>query len=174
MGVYNLQRHPKASTACFRYCNLSNKMESEKAHARQPGLDCLSNELVIHLLLAMDSDTLLDCGRASLRLYRLVCDRKVWRTLLKNISDFSKEKVDDLLVFATEGGPDMTPEMTKGSPEMLPDILKEAARRIKFCDRRQSSEQRQGDERRIIKQVKITVTVQGWDSETFEVDGTRL
>ena len=149
-----------------------------QAHARRPGLDCLSNEQVIHLLLAMDSDTLLDCGRASLRLYRLVCDRQVWRSLLKNISDFSKEKVEDLLVFATEGGPDMTPEMTKGSPEMLPEILKEAARRIKFCDRRpgseQASEQGQGDEGGIIKRVKIAVTVQGWDSETFEVDGTRL
>ena len=149
-----------------------------QVHARQPGLDCLSNEQVIHLLLAMDSDTLLDCGRASLRLYRLVCDRQVWRSLLKDISEFSKEKVEDLLLFATEGGPDMTPEMTKGSPEMLPEILKEAARRIKFCDRRlgseQASEQGQGDEGGIIKRVKIAVAVQGWDSETFEVDGTRL
>ena len=146
--------------------------------AHQPGLDCLSNEQVVPLLLAMDPDTLLECGRASLRLYRLVCHRQVWRSLLKDISEFSKEKVEDLLVFATKGGPDMTPEMTKGSPEMLPEILKEAARRIKFCDRRPGSEppsqQGQRAEGQIIKRVKVTVTVQGWGCETFEVDGTRL
>jgi len=126
----------------------------------------------------MDPNTLLDCGRASLRLYRLVCDRQVWRSLLKDISEFSKEKVEDLLVFATEGGPDMTPEMTKGSPEMLPEILKEAARRIKFCDRRSGSEPPsqlgQGGEGQFRRLVKISVTVQGWGCETFEVDGTRL
>merc|ERR1711990_364805 len=31
-----------------------------------------------------------------------------------------------------------------------------------------------GGERQITKRVKITVTVQGWGCETFEVDGTRL
>ena len=100
----------------------------------------------------------------------------MWRALLKDVSEFSKEKVEELLVFATKGGPDMTPEMVKGSPEMLPEILKEAARRIMFCDRRRGSEppSQQGDEVQIIKQAKITVTVQGWGSETFEVDGTRL
>jgi len=154
-------------------------MEKEKARegdhfgAHRPGLDWLSNEQVIPLLLAMKPDTLLDCGRASLRMYRLVCDRQVWRSLLRDISEFSKEKVEELLVFATKGGPEMTPEMEKGNPEMLPEILKEAARRIKFCDR-PPSQQGQGGERQIIKQVKITVTVQGWGSETFEVDGTRL
>ena len=130
----------------------------------------------------MDSDTLLDCGRASLRLYRLVSHRQVWRSLLRNISEFSEEKVEKLVVFVKKGGPDMRPETVKGSPKMLQEVLKEAARRIKFCDRRDQRDRRQsckhpshqGTEEGIIQLVKITVTVQGWGCETFEVDGTRL
>ena len=53
---------------------------------------------------------------------------------------FSEEKVEELVVFVINGGPDMMPEMVKGSPEMLPEILKEAAVRIKFCDRRPGGE----------------------------------
>ena len=145
-------------------------------------MNCLFNEKVIPLLLSMDSDTLLDCGRASLRLYRLVSHRQVWRSLLKNVSEFSEEKVGELVVFVKEGGPCMRPETVKGSPEMLQEVLKEAARRIKFCDQRDQRDRRQsckhpshqGTEEGIIQLVKITVTVQGWGCETFEVDGTRL
>ena len=53
---------------------------------------------------------------------------------------FSKEQGEKLVVFVINGGPDMMPEMVKGSPEMLPEILKEAAVRIKFCDRRSGGE----------------------------------
>ena len=52
---------------------------------------------MIPLLLSMDSDTLFNCGMASLRLYRLVCDPEVWRWLLKGIADFSKERVEQLV-----------------------------------------------------------------------------
>ena len=87
----------------------------------QPGLDCLSDDQVIPLLLAMDPDTLLNCGRASKRLFALVCDRVVWRHLLRKTDEFSKEKLYELAVFGK-----------KGSPEMMPEVVKEAARRILF------------------------------------------
>ena len=64
----------------------------------------------------------------------------MWRWLLKDLTVFSEEKVEELVVFVISGGPDMMPEMVKGSPEMLPEILKEAAVRIKFCDRRPGGE----------------------------------
>ena len=38
-----------------------------------PGFDCLSNEQILPLLLAMDPESILNCGRASPRLYKLVC-----------------------------------------------------------------------------------------------------
>ena len=56
------------------------------------GLDCLSDELVLPLLLAMDSESLLKVGRTSQRLFSLVCDRQVWRHLLKGL-DFTEEQV---------------------------------------------------------------------------------
>ena len=70
----------------------------------------------------MDPDTLLNCGRASKRLFDLVCDRIVWRNLLKKIGEFSKEKLEELVVFGK-----------KGSAEMMPEVVKEEARRIPFC-----------------------------------------
>ena len=69
----------------------------------------------------MDPDTLLNCGRASERLFNLVCDRIVWRHLLKKVDEFSEEKLDELVVFGK-----------KGCPEMMPEVLKEAARRMNF------------------------------------------
>ena len=56
------------------------------------GLDCLSDELVLPLLLAMDSESLLKVGRTSQRLFSLVCDRQVWRHLLKGL-DFTEEQM---------------------------------------------------------------------------------
>ena len=43
-----------------------------------PGIDCLPDEQVIPLLLFFDTDTLLNVGLASDRLYHLVCDKEVW------------------------------------------------------------------------------------------------
>ena len=42
---------------------------------------------------------MLNCGQASKRLFDLVCDRVVWRHLLKKVDEFSKEKQEELLVF---------------------------------------------------------------------------
>ena len=141
-----------------------------------PGVDCLSDDQVVPLLIAMDPDTLVNCGQASKRLFDLVCDRVVWRHLLKKTTEFSKEKLEELAVFGK-----------KGSTEMMLEVVKEAARRIPFCQNLcvPPSKDIQEEERERFMQeflmtyrtrVKITVAVQaGWGTgETFEVDGKRL
>ena len=140
------------------------------------------DDQVIPLLLSMDSDTLFNCGMASLRLYRLVCDPEVWRWLLKGIADFSKERVEHLVEFVINGSPDMGPEMTKGSVEMLPEVVKEVARRIQFCHRRAFPQPVlpqpfiQEVPEALRKRVRVNVTVEGgWGNlETFEVEGKHL
>ena len=131
----------------------------------------------------MDSDTLLNCGMASLRLYRLVCDPEVWRWLLKGTADFSKERVEQLVGFVINGSPEMTPETMKGSVEMLPEVVKEVARRIPFCHKPVLPDQ-MPDQMRFIREVpealrrrvRVKVTVEGgWGTlDTFEVDGKHL
>ena len=84
-----------------------------------PGLECLSDPLMLPLLLAMDSDTLINCGKASPRLLRLVCDREVWTWMLKGIAEFIDEKLEELLaVFGS-----------RRSTEMMSEGVKEAASR---------------------------------------------
>ena len=132
----------------------------------------------------MDSDTLLNCGMASLRLYRLVCDPEGWRWLLKGTADFSKERVKQLVGFVINGSPEMTPETMKGSVEMLPEVVKEVARRIPFCHKPVLPELAQGEDQRFIREVpealrrrvRVKVTVEGgWGTlDTFEVDGKHL
>ena len=133
----------------------------------------------------MDSDTLLNCGMASLRLYRLVCDPEVWRWLLKATTDFSKERVEQLVEFVINGSPEMSPETTKGSVEMLPEVVKEVARRIQFCHKPALPELAQGNNgmrfiheipEALRRRVRVKVTVEGgWGSlDTLEVDGKHL
>lgn len=120
----------------------------------------------------MDPDTLLNCGRASKRLFDLVCDRIVWRNLLKKIGEFSKEKLEELVVFGK-----------KGSAEMMPEVVKEEARRIPFCPPLQNTPwEVLGDPllqeylSACRKRVKITLAVpEGWGTgETFEVGAQGL
>ena len=47
----------------------------------------------------MDPETLLNCGRTNRRLHRLVCDMEVWRSLLKGIGSFTKERLEELARF---------------------------------------------------------------------------
>ena len=91
--------------------------EPAAALAGKMGLDDLSDEQVLPLLLVMDPDTLLNFGKTSQRFFNLVCDREVWRQLLKKTAEFTEEKVEQLRAF-------------KGSVEMMPEVVKEAARRI--------------------------------------------
>ena len=116
-----------------------------------PGLDCLPDEQVLPLLMAMDSDTLLQVGKMSARLYCLVLDRHVWRHLLKGV-ELDKEQVEVLAVFGRGlfG--------IQGSPEMMSDILKEAAERFTFLT----------GEVKVI--IEIQSSVNAGDLEVFEVD----
>ena len=116
-----------------------------------PGLDCLSDGQIVSLLLAMDPESLLDCGRASPRLYRLVCDREVWCHLLKGV-EFTKEHMEDLRLFG------LGLFGISGSPEMMSEVVKEAARRFP-----------------LVQNVKLTITIQSWGNpDTVEVDGENL
>ena len=89
--------------------------------AHLPGLECMEDNLVIHLLLHMDADTLLTVGRTSNRLYKLVCKMVVWRWLLKGIEDFTEERLQELKVFVKKAE----------SEEMRQEVLREAAHRLK-------------------------------------------
>ena len=145
--------------------------------AGQGGLDHLSDDQVLPLLLAMDPETLLNCGKASERLFNLVCDREVRRELLKKTKEFTKEKVEELKGF----------KGSKGSPEMMPELVQESARRIPYSHKpiphlRISCGGADADARNarmyqewckgIKNRVKVTLTVEGgWtNQESFEVD----
>ena len=127
----------------------------------------------------MDSDTLLNCGRASERLFNLVSDRQVWRQLLKKIPEFSKSKVQELKGL-------QSPQGSKVSLEMVQEVAMEVARRIQFsedlflstCDLGEL----EGEERAKaiqdmvqIMQIKVTVSVEaGWGNSDFVVEGEKL
>ena len=143
--------------------------EPAAAVAGKMGLDDLSDEQVLPLLLVMDPDTLLNFGKTSQRFFNLVCDREVWRQLLKKTAEFTKEKVEQLRAF----------KGSKGSVEMMPEMVKEAARRIPFSLKpmpvaREFGVQEEEDARwlkGIKNQVKVTLTVEGgWSKDSFEVD----
>ena len=143
--------------------------EPAAAVAGKMGLDDLSDEQVLPLLLVMDPDTLLNFGKTSQRFFNLVCDREVWRQLLKKTAEFTKEKVEQLRAF----------KGSKGSVEMMPEMVKEAARRILFSLKpmpvaREFGVQEEEDARwlkGIKNQVKVTLTVEGgWSKDSFEVD----
>ena len=117
-----------------------------------PGMQCLSDEQLIEVLLACDTSSLLNCGRASPRLYRLVCDRHVWPHLLKGVDLNKKEQVKELRIFM------LGLFGMRGCHEMMAEVMKEAARR---CP--------------VFKLVKVTISIWSWDPpETFEVDGKDL
>merc|ERR1712107_481124 len=84
------------------------------------GLECLSDGQVLPILLNLDPDDLLNCGRASPRLYRLVSDWEVWAHLLKRVAKFFNERVEQLINFREESSrfgivlrPKMILEMVK-------------------------------------------------------------
>ena len=91
--------------------------------------------------------------------------------LLKNSGEFSKEKLEQLVVFGK-----------KGSAEMMPELVKEEARRIPFCSPPQDTSWEGLDPllqeyiSACKKRVKITLSVpNGWGTgETFEVGAQGL
>ena len=100
---------------------------------------------MLPLLLAMDADTLLACGRASSRLLRLVRDREVWRHLLRKTDELTKEKLEELVEFGSSQ-----------IPEMMAEVLKEAARRMS----------RPGNDpvKMRVGYPKMMLSIQGWGS----------
>ena len=115
----------------------------------QASLDCLSDEQILPILLAMDSETLLALGRTSSRFYVLVSDRQVWGHLLHNVDEFTKEKVEELLVFG-DGIFGMV-----GRPGMISEILKEAVGEFTY----------------LTGPMKLTIETQCWGSrKIFTVD----
>ena len=70
----------------------------------------------------MDPETLLNCGRTNRRLHRLVCDMEVWRSLLKRIGSFTKQRLEELVKFGLGD---------EHSLEMKAELLKEVASRMK-------------------------------------------
>ena len=112
----------------------------------------LADGQILPILLAMDPADLLNCGRASPRLFRLVCDREVWCHLLKGF-DFTKEQMEELRLFGRGlfG--------IRGSPEMMEEVVKEAAKRFSVFHHEGGHE------------VKMTIAIKSWGApETFEVD----
>ena len=80
-----------------------------------------------------------------------MCDREVWVCLLQGIDSFSKEKVEELARFGSNG-----------SPEVKAEVVKAAGRKMKPSDR--------------WYRISIRVSVTGWGgaTDTFEVDGDAL
>ena len=101
-------------------------MQAHKCHRvageHRPGFSCLDDYQVIHLMLFLDPNSLLNLGRASDRLYHLVCDKKVWRSLLKKVEEFTEDRVRELSVFA---------ENSDSSQDLRQEVLREVADRLK-------------------------------------------
>ena len=87
-----------------------------------PGLECLSDGQILPILFAIDPDTLLSCGRTNRRLHRLVCDKLVWRSLLKGIDYFPVLRGD-----SGQGEDEEDDEEEDKDKERLNELLKFAA-----------------------------------------------
>ena len=101
-------------------------MQAHKCHRvageHRPGFACLDDYQVIHLMIYLDPNSLLNLGRASDRLYHLVCDKKVWRSLLKKVEEFTEDRVRELSVFA---------ENSDSSQDLRQEVLRQVADRLK-------------------------------------------
>ena len=78
---------------------------------------------MLPILLNLDPDDLLNIGRTSPRLYRLVSDWEVWTHLLKRVTRFSNERVEQLINFREESSRfGIVPR-----PKMILEMVKEVA-----------------------------------------------
>ena len=108
----------------------------------------------------MDSESLLNCGRASSRLYRLVCDREVWSHLVKGLDLTKKEQLVELWLFG------LGLFGVSGSPEMMPEVLKGAVKRFPVFE---------GVFKQLLVNVTVTIAIQSWGApDTFDLDGDNL
>ena len=124
-------------------------MQAHKCHRvageHRPGFACLEDNLVIHLMIYLDPNSLLNLGRASDRLYHLVCDKKVWRSLLKKVEEFTEDRVRELSVFA---------ENSDSSQDLRQEVLREAADRLK--------EELLLPDNPEAPKLKLSVSIPGW------------
>ena len=134
-----------------------------------PGLECLSDGEVLPILIALDPDTLLSCGKANRRLHRLVCDREVWRSLLRGIESFTDARLQELVEFANL-------RVDGCSQEMMNEVAKEAVNRFRVCplafDGLYLLCAKEEEENRWKSSFEVRVSIQGWGAPViFEMGG---
>ena len=126
-------------------------MQAHRCHRvageHRPGFACLEDNLVIHLMIHLDPNSLLNLGRASDRLYHLVCDKKVWRSLLKKVEEFTEDRVRELSVFA---------ENSDSSQDLRQEVLREVADRLK------EEEELLLPDNPEAPKLKLSVSIPGW------------
>jgi len=131
--------------------------ESEKGNYAV-GLEHLPDGQVLPILLKLDPDSLLNCGRASSRLYRLVSDWEVWAHLLNKVTEFSDERLEQLVQFKREGSSRFE---IVCKPEMMMAVAKEVATRCQ-----ENTENAEGGF------LKLSLSLDNWDApHTFEMTG---
>merc|ERR1712013_12585 len=124
------------------------------------GLEHLPDGQVLPILLKLDPDSLLNCGRASSRLYRLVSDWEVWAHLLNKVTEFSDERLEQLVQFKREGSSRFG---IVCKPEMMMAVAKEVASRCQ--------ENTEDGERDFLK---LTLSLHNWNApHTFEMSGDK-
>ena len=127
-------------------------MQAHKCHRvageHRPGFACLEDNLVIHLMIYLDPNSLLNLGRASDRLYHLACDKKVWRSLLKKVEEFTEDRVRELSVFA---------ENSDSSQDLRQEVLREVADRLK-----EEEEELLLPDNPEAPKLKLSVSIPGW------------
>ena len=99
----------------------------------------------------------------------LVCDWEVWRHLLKGLTEFSEERLDELVKFGAYGNLKFGIE---SSPEMVTEVAKEVASR---CQKEIHLYWADTAGMRHMSEVafKVTVSLEGWgDPCTFEMAGS--
>ena len=102
----------------------------------------------------------------------LVCDWEVWRHLLKGLTEFSEERLDELVKFGAYGNLKFGIE---SSPEMVTEVAKEVASR---CQKElhlywADTAEKRRCQRSEGEAFKVTVSLEGWgDPCTFEMAGS--
>ena len=141
----------------------------EGDHDHLPGLECLSDGQVLPILLALDPETLLSCGKANRWLHRLVCDREMWGSLLRGIEKFTDARLQELAEFA-----DL--RVDGCSQEMMNEVAKEAANRFIVCPVAFGGLYllcgKEAEENNWRSSFGVKVSIQGWGAPAvFEMGG---
>ena len=84
---------------------------------------------MLPIFLLLDPDSLLAVGGCSTRLFRLVCDKEVWRHLIRRIPEFNLERLKDLGDFGAR---------SDTRQDMIAEVLKKRASQLanRLCSER--------------------------------------